>query len=426
MFDFTRLRALVDDHQISEIIMLDTNVFMNNPRFREWKTAATSPVYVLSDRVLEEILRVERKVSDRGRADSARTASAAHDCLDRLLEMGDLQTGVHVEGVGWFITFDCPSREELRPEIDELAILVDTHGPNDAIFVLLTKHCAASFPKCHVILLTRDRGARTVAMWRGTPVFPCRQLPDPRFDKWLGNQRRKPIAQDWDQKLDKIIQETEEKSVLVSLTLNSKELMHNWPCTISDAQSEGLPIPEPVDVVMAKGYGTLHMNKGDVAFHWRVPFRPWTSAALSGDDLRGEPSPIDWSRTDDDGWVATMGMIDEYDFDFLGRRGLVSKPLFDGLIAKLAFCEVPSSILITGIPTLQSPICLTQVFLLEKVLLSSPGAAGQLSFADLRAQLSTWLSNQNDHEVAKYIDFVTSSWNIGHTIRTRVEADLSE
>ena len=421
VFDFDKLGALVAENHLSEIIVLDTNIFISNPRFETWKTAAKDPVFLLSDRVLEEILRVEAKGFNARKTESVQSARVAHNWLDRLLDKGDLSTGVHVKDVGWFVTFDCPSKEELRPEIDRLAVLSDTHGPNDAIFVLLTRHCAETFPHCRVMLLTEDRAAKTVAKWRGTPVYACKQLPSQGFDAWLKDQRRKPITHDWDQKVDEIIRETEQGSVLVTLTLASKRLVPKWPCMVPDENMPGTLVPEPIDVIMAEGYGALHLKNGDVAFNWRVPYRPWTADALSKDESRGEPNVVDWGRTDEDGEVVGLGMIDENDFDFLGKESFVPRRILDGLTYKLAMCEVPSSSQLTGMPTLQSSVCLTEAFLLQKGVNRVAGAGGDYGFGALRDQLSEWLSAQGEHEVATYIDFVTGSWNIGHAVRTRIE-----
>ena len=141
LFDFGKLKDLVEKNHLSEIIIIDTNIFINSPDFKAWKTSATNPVFLLSDRILEEILRVEQRKYNKNKIDSAQNAEIAHKWLDKLLEIGDLTTGVHVENIGWFITCNCPPKEKLQPEVDELNVLSDTHGPNDAIFVLLTIRC---------------------------------------------------------------------------------------------------------------------------------------------------------------------------------------------------------------------------------------------------------------------------------------------
>lgn len=420
LFDFGKLKDLVAKNHLSEIIIIDTNIFINGPDFKGWKTSATNPVFLLSDRILEEILRVEQRKYNKNKIDSAKDAEIAHKWLDELLEIGDLTCGVSVENIGWFITFNCPPKEKLQPEIDQLNVLSDTHGPNDAIFVLLTKHCAEEFEGCNVIFLTGDRGLKTVGMWHRAPIYYCRQLPSEDFNSWLEQQKNKPIQQDWDKILEKIIKNTRDTSVEVSLTLTSKKLMHNWPCEVPDEEGTGLPDIEPIDVILAEGYGTISMKKGEVAFHWRLPFRPWTSDILSQDELRGEPSPIDWQKTDEDGNVATICLIDESDFDFLGKEDLVPGPVLRGLLLKLANCETPWTIQTEGIPSLQSPMCLTETFLREKGLTEKLKIKSNLNYDDLLKILSDWLSTHTADEVSGYIDLVTSSWNIGHTIRTRV------
>jgi len=428
LFDFGKLKDLVKKNHLSEIIIIDTNIFINGPDFKAWKTSAKDPVFLLSDRILGEILRVEERKYNKNKIDSARDAEIAHKWLDELLEIGNLTEGVYVENAGWFITFDCPSKDKLQPAIDELNILSETHGPNDAIFVLLTIHCAKEFEGCNVIFITGDRGLKTVGRWHRAPIYYCRQLPDEDFNSWLKQQMSKPIQKDWDKILEKIIQETEKMSVEVSLTLTSKKFVRNWPCEIPDEEGTGLPCIEPIDVIVAEGYGTINMKVGELAFLWRLPFRPWTSEILSRDDLRGESSPVDWQKSDEDGMIATVGMINESDFDFLGNEKLVPEPVLQGLILKLANCETPWTIQTEGIPSLQSSICLTETFLREKGLTEPLKVKRHLNYDDLLKALSNWLSTHTADEVSAYIDLVTSSWNIGHTIRTRVtlEPELNE
>lgn len=113
-------------------------------------------------------------------------------------------------------------------------------------------------------------------------------------------------------------------------------------------------------------------------------------------------------------------MINESDIDFLGNAKLVPKPVLRGLILKLVHCETPWTIQYEGIPSLQSPICLTETFLREKGLAEPLNAKSHLNYNDLLKALSNWLATHTADEVSGYIDLVTSSWNIGHTIRTRV------
>lgn len=262
LFDFSKLKDLVEKNHLSEIIILDTNIFISSPDFKAWKTSAKNPVFLLSDRILEEILRVEQRKYNKNKIDSAQNAEIAHKWLDTLLEIGDLTEGVYVENIGWFITFNCPTKEKLQPEIDELNVLSDTHGPNDAIFVILTKHCAEEFEGCNVIFLTGDHGLKTVGRWHRAPIYYCRQLPSEDFNSWLERQKSKPIQKDWDKILEKMIQETEKTSLEVSLTLLSKKLVRNWPCEIPDENGLDLPIIETIDVIVAEGYGTVNMKMG--------------------------------------------------------------------------------------------------------------------------------------------------------------------
>jgi len=45
MFDFGPLATVVEEHHLATIILLDTNVFINNPDYRTWKTRVKDPVF---------------------------------------------------------------------------------------------------------------------------------------------------------------------------------------------------------------------------------------------------------------------------------------------------------------------------------------------------------------------------------------------
>ena len=433
VFDFSKLSRLVKKAQLKVIIVIDTNIFINNPDFKTWKTCVNDPVFLLSDSILEEILRLESKPKKYPEEEFEKFRKA-HNALDQLLDEGNLTDGVYIEKVGWFVSFDCPSREELQPAIDGLSILSDTHGPNDAIFLLLTKQCSEDFQGRTVVLVTGDRGLKTVGTWRHVPIYYCRTLPDKGFDSWLKQQIAKPLEIDWDKELDAINQKIKEESVEVSLTLTSKRFIRNWPCEIPDPELEGLPKIEARDIIVAEGHGTIHMRDGRVNFLWRLPFKPWASSVLAQDSLRGEPCPLDWNECDEDGVPAMLGLIRKSDLDFLGHDNEVPEVIRQGLLFKLATCESPYPE--EGLPTLQSPISLLEAFLRVKLFLDivksseqgvteapTPSALNSMDYNGLRDLLSTWLSTHSAEEAAHFVDAVTECWNVGHTIRTRVALD---
>ena len=417
MFDLDRLTTLVQENHLAAVIVIDTNIFIKNPDYETWKTSVKDPVFLVSDVILDEILRVEHKQ----RPPSSQDAQKAHKALDRLLEAGELHQGVYVDKVGWFLAVYCPSKERLQPGLEQLGALVETHGRNDAIFLLLTKQCSEDLPDRTVVFVTGDQGLYTYVKFRQVPVHSCRELPDDGFDSWLKTRISKPLKMDWDKVLDTVERRVEATSLEVSLTLTSKRFWRNWPFEVDDPDDDSTDDStiEPTDVIVAEGHGSIMMPRGPLAFLWRVPFKPWISADMAEDALRGQPNPIDWSRCYEDGMPVMAYLMEESDLDFLGRESEVSDPMRKGLYQKLALCGTAYSMSVAGLPSLQSPVALTEHFNKMNDVLKSIAATAP-NYVALRRALSTWLSTHNQAEAGLFIDDVTSSWNIGHTVRTRV------
>jgi hypothetical protein len=59
-------------------------------------------------------------------------------------------------------------------------------------------------------------------------------------------------------------------------------------------------------------------------------------------------------------------------------------------------------------------------FLHEKPVGKKRNTRTEYNYNDLRDSLSLWLSTHSKEEAAKFVDLVTSSWNVGHTIITRL------
>ena len=157
-----------------------------------------------------------------------------------------------------------------------------------------------------------------------------------------------------------------------------------------------------------------------------LPYQPWTSELLTQDDLRGEPTPGDkkallfWGPS-----ASNAGLMTRSDLDFLGHESEIPSPVIEDLLLKLGYCEVPDSMRLNGLPSLQSPMCLMEHFsnryrfLQEKPAVKKRNTRTEFNYKDLRDSLSIWLSTHSKDEAASLIDLITSSWNIGHTIRTR-------
>ena len=286
--------SLIQKHHPSEVIIIDTNFFIRNPDFRTWKTSAKDPIFVISDLIREELylLRHKKKVES-----SAVFEKASKQLLD-LVKEGNLIDGIQIPNVGWSISCNCPSSQELQPELDKLGAISQSE-PNDAKFLLLSKECNQEFFGHVVGLVSGDRDLNIYCGWYQIPSYYCpRELPDEGLDDWLQKQMEKPVAIDWEKVLlDSANKKAIETSVEVCLTLTSKKFVHGWPFETPDPESEDLPdIINNLDVVVAEGHGDIKTSNGTFVFLWRMPFKPWTTPLLAKDDLRGESNPVDWEK----------------------------------------------------------------------------------------------------------------------------------
>ena len=429
IFDFGNLKKLLETHHPSEIIIVDADFFVNHPDFRTWKTSAKSPVFVISDILIREIYSLENVK----RPESSQLFEDVGVYLFGLIKAGQLINGMYVQDVGWFsyCCFYC-SNLELQQEMDKIGTLpIIDHTASK--FLLLAKECNQEFVENPVALITGNRRLNTYCDWYQIPSYYCPgELPDERLDSWLLQQTKRTLQIDWDRLLlDSANKKAIEASAELSLTLTSKRFVHNWPFKRQDPNPYELKkIIITLDVIVAEGYGTIKLPNGKFTFLWRLPFQPWTSELLTQDDLRGEPTPGDkeallfWGPS-----ASNAGLMTKSDLDFLGHESEVSSSVIEDLLLKLGYCEAPDSMQLNGLPSLQSPMCLLEHFsnryrfLQEKPVIKKGKTKTEFNYKDLRDSLGIWLSTHSKEEATSFIDLITSSWNIGHTIRTRLAVE---
>lgn len=428
LFDFSQLKTLITKSGSSTVIIVDTNVFLNNPNFHLWKSAEKNPIFLISDRVVEEILRVRRrglagqKPTTMSKTESAIDAETARQALIELSNLGDISKGIKVEDVGWFLKFDCPTNERLKDDMQQLGALFDVLKTNDSTFLMLTKHCYEKFNDLLVVLVTGDQELYTCCKFRGVPIYLCKQLPDEGFDRWLLEMKTEKLATiDWDKELVEANKRIKKESYELSLTLTSKRFVKDWPCNLPDSDL-GLLTLTPKNVVLAEGWGTVKISKDTYTFLWRIPYKPWISEGLAKDSLRGETSPIDWSIIiQDESVPAELFLCDETDIDWLGCEDKIPKNLLDNIVQLFWSFQTPLAVF-EGLPSLQSPVALMLSFLeIEKFLEPVYKLNASYDLNQLLNNLASWITTNNDDEVNSFLRIVTSSWNIGHTITTRIK-----
>jgi len=425
IFNFSYVKKLLEMHPLSEIIIVDAKFFINHPDFRTWKNSLKSPVFVISNILIEEVYALKHRKNP----ESTQLFEDAGTYLFGLIKEGQLIDGVYIQDVGWFVACLADSIQELQKAMDMLDA-VSKIDLTDSKFLVLAKECNMEFVDNSVVLLTGDQYLNIYCNWYQVPSYYCqRELPDDGLNSWLLQQTGTPIQIDWDKLLlDSANKKAIEASAELSLTLTSKKFIHNWPFKRQHPNPYDLKkIIVTLDVIIAEGYGTIRLPNGMFTFLWRLPFQPWTSELLTKDDMRGEPSPEDraallyWGPS-----ASNAGLMTRSDLDFLGHESEVPESIIQDLLLKIGYCEVPYSMQLNGLPSLQSSICLMELFsnryrfLHEKPVGKKRNTRTEYNYNDLRDSLSLWLSTHSKEEAAKFVDLVTSSWNVGHTIITRL------
>jgi len=415
----------------------DTNIFIDVPDFLQWEKTINEPIFVIPDMVIIELEHLKRK--NRKEVESAKYAEAIK-CLNWLFDQGDITEGIHIAEAGWFISISSPDEDAINSALSKWGALVEAFNKNDIKFLILTRELSELMPDNIIVFYTGDKNLYNIARTSGFPACRFEGFPMTGIEKWI--EKKKPEPLDWDTILTDMQQDAEDKLIEIEFTLISKKLVRDiLNPTYSEEMSQ---TPEKLDNIVAEGYGCIHTSDDHIQFLWRVPFKPFTSEALASDNLRGEPNPVEWSLMIDEPDMFLCGPpgvmdLDKVDLNFLGKDKKkfsdLQKEFSDlqfELLAILCDCVSPLAYIEMGKPTLQSPICVAEWFYFSKITKQScfyndervavKFIENSRDYEGLLANLSILLSQDPDPEnaVADFLDAVTSCWNIGHTIRTRM------
>ena len=448
IFNLSKIKKLVDSEHPEHpqaIIVVDTNIVMDVPDFRQWKTTVNEPIFVVSDMVTQELERIKcRRKQDPKYVKSAEDAIAAINSYSCLLDQGDITEGIYIAEVGWFITIPAPAENAINEALSLFASTVEVFRRADVKFLILTRKLDELMPDNTVVFVTKDYSLFNTAVNNNFPACRFEGFPVTGIEKWIEKKKQEP--RDWDALLTDMQRDAEDKSLDVEFTLMSKELVRDMetPMYIHMDIEEIPPTLEKLDYIVAKGCGCVHFSDNPVHFLWNVPYKPFTSETLASDSLRGEPDPVDWSLMIDDPDEFPFGApgvfdMDTGDLDFLGRDKEEFSLLQWDLVEILGNCVSPDAYINSGMPTLQSPICVAEWFIRKKITHQKQIIPSKYSFQDtvweaikfieisrdydgLRANLNNLLAQNPDpgNTVADFLDAVTSCWNIGHTVRTRL------
>jgi hypothetical protein len=180
-FKIDNIQNLLEQEDIEAAFLIDTNVLMNYPEFSDWRTSLNGRVlFILTDQIPVELeyikSRRSRSSNDETRA-SAHKASRAANSLGELFNKGDIQEGINIIDIGWFISVYVPKESGLVAELSELDSIVNAFGPTDAKEILLIKQLHETFPDLSSYFLSGDINLCNIMSVRGLPVKLLREFP---------------------------------------------------------------------------------------------------------------------------------------------------------------------------------------------------------------------------------------------------------
>ena len=168
IFNLSKIKKRVDSKHPPAIIVVDTNIIMNTPDFRQWKTTVSEPIFILSDVVLIELEHIRNR--RKKEVESVKSADEAINRVSWLFHQGDIIDGILITEVGWFISIPSPAEDAINEALRQLGSIVEGFGRGDSKFIILTRELSELMPDNTVVFYTGDINLYNVAQANGFPV----------------------------------------------------------------------------------------------------------------------------------------------------------------------------------------------------------------------------------------------------------------
>ena len=230
------------------ILLLDTNILMDNPRLESYEIAASGPVLLVVPQVVfNELLSLTFNPDQQKK----QKASDARKHLGKLFQQGDPTDGIDLGNDLWLITASAP-----RPEGPEDISLEDDQlfryqGQVDLALLRLADVCSQEISNICTAFVTKDKELGNSARSRGCAVCELHDLRSPEVLRdLLGNGSLSGVV-DIESELASLDPD-EERPVKVSMTLE-------------EHRREG-------DHLIASGRGSLTYDERRHPFLWRYPY----------------------------------------------------------------------------------------------------------------------------------------------------------
>ena len=229
------------------ILVLDTNVVMNNPRLDQYGEKLHTP-FVL---VVPHVVELELRVLMRGgkNKNTQEKASCALDSLATLYAQGDAATGIELGSRRWLISVSVPKSIDSDAQAEQL--IYQKLGNADAALLKLTEICQNEFSDALTVLITEDNLLRLVAILKKQSVYRFSDLQSSSPVEQMLDATRPSKVGDLD--ISELVDPDEERSVRIALTLE-------------ELRSDG-------DYLIARGSGRLTDGEGRYPFRWTFPYQ---------------------------------------------------------------------------------------------------------------------------------------------------------
>ena len=173
VFDLSKISRLVESEHPARILVVDTNILMNDPDPTNWSvTAEGQNLFVLSDTLIQELEFIRRKEGSKEKAESRDKAEISIKSMASLFKQGTITEGIPVKA-GWVIGVPSPKKDELDPELEQLEDIVRAFKRSDTKLLLLTKECHQLFESTPVTLITGDWSFSNAVQMQGVPCHLC-------------------------------------------------------------------------------------------------------------------------------------------------------------------------------------------------------------------------------------------------------------
>jgi hypothetical protein len=339
VFKIDNIKNFLEQEDVEVAFLIDTNVVMDYPEFNKWRTSLSGKVlFILTDQIPVELehIRSRRSSTDVKAQASAEKAARAVNGLGQLFRKGNIQEGINIGDIGWFISVYVPKESDLTAELRELDSIANAFGPSDATEILLTKQLHETFPDLPSYFLSGDINLCNIMSVRGLPVKLSRGFPIELSSDEITRAHAKRKL-NWDKELESIQKQMAKDVVEVELLLRAKRMIPGDYLKADVRWSDS-------QITVAEGSGSVD----GLAFEWSLPFSAWDYPFSRIEDTEeSTPSPSFW--------------IGKASLDFGYGELKLDQKTVEQIADKIAECTLPFAGSL-ALPCLQDTISIMKYF----------------------------------------------------------------